>query len=139
MKKKLSRMLTVGAAAVGAVALATGPAFAGSVGANVYGAQGSGTFRYDGHYIAPQIYLTVADTNKDGHSVGIRVQSLTPDRKVTSYSWHKVYTGASTEQTWPTSLQDNRGIWALRVQVCVFEGDRTLGCDESSWDGNPNY
>ncbi|MEU2717536.1 hypothetical protein [Streptomyces sp. NPDC007205] len=60
------------------------------------------------------------------HSAGIRVQSLTPDRKLTSYSWHKVCTGAATEKTWPASLQDNRGIWAL-------------GCDESSWDGDRNH
>jgi hypothetical protein len=139
LKKKLSRILTVGAAALGAVAFAAGPAAAGDVGASLTGAIGSATFTYDGHYIAPQIYLTLADTRADGHHAQLRVQSVDPNKTVHSYAWHYVYTGADTEQTWPTSLQDNRGIVALRIQVCVAEGSTILGCDESSWDGNPNY
>ncbi|MET7288599.1 hypothetical protein [Streptomyces sp. NPDC005573] len=139
MKSRIFRTLAVGAAALGAVAFAAGPASAGDVGASLPGAWGSATFQYDGKYIADHIYLTLADTAPDGHHVQIRVQSETTSRVVTSYAWRSVTTGADTEQTWVTSLQDNRGIWAMRIQVCVYEGSTQLGCDESSWDGNPAY
>ncbi|WP_328360873.1 hypothetical protein OG828_24775 [Streptomyces sp. NBC_00457] len=139
MKKKLSRTLTVGAAALGALAFTASPASAGTVGASNAGASGSGEFHYTSKTRAEHIYLELIDRAADGHHVRIRVQSLTPNREVTSYAWRSVTTGAGTAGTWLTSLTDTRGIWALRIQACVFEGNTALGCDESSWDGNIYY
>ncbi|MFC5219193.1 hypothetical protein [Streptomyces coerulescens] len=139
MKNKLSRTLAVGAAVLGALAFTASPASAGTVGASNAGVSGSGDFHYASKTYADNIYLEVLDRAADGHHVRIRVQSLTPNREVTSYSWRSVTTGAGTVGTWLTSLKDTRGIWALRVQACVFEGDTALGCDESAWDGNIYY
>ncbi|MBE8471412.1 hypothetical protein [Streptomyces justiciae] len=139
MKKQLGRALAVGAAALGALAFSVSPAAAGDVGESISGAKGSGSFYYNSKTVAGDIYLTLTDTAPDGHHVRIRVQSLTPDRVVTSYAWRKVTDGYGTSQTWVTSLTDTRGIWALRIQVCVYEGETQLGCDESDWDGNTYY
>ncbi|MEU5321246.1 hypothetical protein AB0G67_31500 [Streptomyces sp. NPDC021056] len=139
MKKNLSRILAVGAAALGAFAFSVSPAAAGGVGASISGAQGTGDFYYASKTVANKIYLTVTDTAPDGHHVRIRVQSLTPERVVTSYAWRSVTAGYEHSDTWVTSLTDTRGIWALRIQVCVYEKDDQLGCDESSWDGNTYY
>ncbi|MCT7352740.1 hypothetical protein N4P33_11235 [Streptomyces sp. 15-116A] len=139
MKKNLGRMLAVGAAALSAIAFSASPAAAGGVSERIPGAYGSGDFYYSSKTKANQIYLKLVDEDADGHHVRIRVQSLTPDRVTTSYAWRSVTTGAGTVGEWVTSLTDTRGIWALRVQVCVFEGSTALGCDESDWDGNTYY
>ncbi|MFC5953898.1 hypothetical protein ACFP51_05125 [Streptomyces pratens] len=115
------------------------PAAAGGVSETVYGAYGSGDFYYASKTNSNKIYLKLADSNADGHHVRIRVQSLTPNRVVTSYAWRSVTTGAGTANEWVTSLTDSNGIWALRVQVCVFEKDTAVRCGESAWDGNTYY
>ncbi|MFF9095393.1 hypothetical protein ACF1AX_19950 [Streptomyces sp. NPDC014802] len=139
MTKNLSRALAIGAAALGALAFAVSPASAGEVSRSMNGAYGSGDFYYSSKTNANRIYLKLQDRAADGHSVRIRVQSLTPNRVLTSYAWRSVTTGAGTTGEWVTSLQDTRGIWALRVQVCVFEDGTALGCAESAWDGNTYY
>lgn len=139
MKKKLGRILAVGTAALGAFALSVSPAAAGGVGESISGAQGTADFYYASKTVASDIYLTVTDTAPDGHHVRIRVQSLTPERVVTSYAWRSVTAGYQHSETWVTSLKDTRGIWALRIQVCVYEKDDQLGCGESDWDGNTYY
>ncbi|AWT43075.1 MULTISPECIES: hypothetical protein [Streptomyces] len=139
MKKKLARVLAVGAAAVGVLAFSAGPASAGGVSEQISGAYGSADFYYSSKTTANRIYLKLLDRAPDGHHVRLRVQSVTPDRVVTSYAWRKVTTGAGTTGEWVTDLQDTRGIRALRIQVCVFEGDSALGCDESKWDDNTYY
>ncbi|MEU2980659.1 hypothetical protein ABZ678_27825 [Streptomyces hirsutus] len=112
---------------------------AGGVSETITGAYGSGNFYYASKTNSNEIYLRLVDTRADGHHVRIRVQSLTPNRVVTNYAWRSVTTGADTAGEWVTSLTDSRGIWALRVQVCVFEKDTALGCGESAWDGNTYY
>ncbi|MEU8850043.1 hypothetical protein AB0C70_28340 [Streptomyces sp. NPDC048564] len=139
MKTKPSRIFAVGAAALGALAFAASPASAGTVGADNGGASGKGDFHYASKTHADNIYLELHDRKADGHHVRIRAQSLTPDRVVTNYAWRSVTAGAGTAGTWVTSLKDNRGIWAMRIQVCVFEGDSALGCEVSAWDGNTYY
>lgn len=139
MKKNLSRVLAVGAATLGALAFSASPALAGGVSKTIPGAYGEADFYYASKTRASDIYMTLLDREPDGHHVRMRVQSLTPNRVVTSYAWRSVTTGAGTSDTWVTSLTDTRGIWALRIQVCVFEKDTALGCDESDWDGNTYY
>ncbi|MES5819286.1 hypothetical protein [Streptomyces sp. RG80] len=139
MKKQLSRALALGAATLGALAFSVSPASAGDVAESIPGAQGWGSFYYSSKTVANNIHLQLLDSDADGHHARIRVQSLTPERVVTSYAWRSVTTGAGHSDEWVTSLQDTRGIWALRIQVCVYEKDTQLGCDESDWDGNTYY
>lgn len=139
MKKNFSRALGVGAAVLGALAFTASPASAGTVGASNAGVSGTGDFHYASKTHADNIYLELTDREADGHHVRLRVQSLTPNREVTNYAWRSVTSGAGTSGTWLTSLKDTRGIWALRIQACVFEGDTALGCEVSSWDGNIYY
>jgi hypothetical protein len=129
----------VGAAAVAAVAFAASPAFAGDVYAQATGSQGWGDFRYNSKTSAYSIQLEVQDIAADGHHVRVRAQSLDPLRNVTSYAWRYNYGGYGTKLGWSTSLTDSGGIWAMRIQVCTYEGDTPLSCDTSSWDGNPYY
>jgi hypothetical protein len=139
LKKKLSRIATVGAAVLGALAFSAAPASAGVVKADMGAAYGVGDFRYAHKTYADFIHLELTDLKADGHHVRIRVQSLTPDRETTSYSWRSVTTGYGSQGVWETELRDSRGIWAMRIQVCVFEGNTALGCEESRWDGNTHY
>lgn len=139
MKKELNRVLAVGAAALCALAFSASPAAAGGVSETIAGAYGSGDFYYRSKTVVDPIYLKALDREADGHHVRVRAQSLTPERVVTSYAWRSVTTGAGTTGEWVTSLQDTRGVWAMRIQVCVFEGDTALGCDVSDWDGNTYY
>jgi len=129
----------VGAAAVAALVLSTGTASAGSVYDRATGSEGWGDFSYASKTYAHSIHLRVRDTAADGHHVRIRVQSLDPTRNVTSYAWRSVTTGHNTEGIWSTSLTDSSGIWALRIQVCTFEGDTAQSCATSGWDGNNYY
>ncbi|GAA3235572.1 hypothetical protein MTQ10_19315 [Streptomyces sp. XM83C] len=139
MNKKLARLLAVGAATLGAIAFSASPAAAGGVSRTISGAYGAADFYYSSKTYADRIYLTLQDRAPDGHHVRLRVQSQTRDRVLTSYAWRKVTTGYETVGQWVTELKDTRGIWSLRIQVCVFEGDKALGCDVSKWDGNPYY
>ncbi|QOV37045.1 hypothetical protein IM697_00790 [Streptomyces ferrugineus] len=139
MKTKFRRALAVGAAALGVLAFSASPASAGDVSRTYGGVYGAASFHYASKTYADHIYLELLDREPDGHHVRLRVQSLTPNRVLTSYAWRKVTTGAGTTGQWVTELTDSRGIWALRIQVCVFEGERALGCDESAWDGNIYY
>ncbi|GAB2607732.1 hypothetical protein GCM10027168_45740 [Streptomyces capparidis] len=136
---KLRRVLTMGAAAAAALVLSTGTASAGDVYDSTTGSAGWGDFSYASKTHAYSIHLRLRDTAADGHHVRIRVQSLDPTRNVTSYTWRSVTTGYNTEGIWSTSLTDTSGIWALRIQVCTFEGDTALSCATSSWDGNNYY
>ncbi|MFF3613499.1 hypothetical protein [Streptomyces sp. NPDC002580] len=136
---KLRHGLTVGAAAVSALVLTASPAFAGSVYGKATGAQGWGDFSYNSKTSAYNITLSVQDITSDGHHVRIRAQSQDPLRNITSYAWRANYNGYGSTLTWGTSLTDSSGIWAMRVQVCTYEGDTPLSCDTSEWDGNQYY
>jgi hypothetical protein len=129
----------VAAAAAAALAFAASPASAGDVYAQATGSQGTGDFSYNSKTSAWRIILAVEDTKSDGHHVRIRAQAMDPLRNVSSYAWRTNHGGYGTELNWSTSLTDSSGIWAMRVQVCTYEGDTPLSCDTSPWDGNPYY
>ncbi|CAL9470252.1 hypothetical protein [Streptomyces sp. enrichment culture] len=136
---KLRRALTVGAAAVAALAFAASPASASDVYAEATGARGWGDFSFKSRTSAYDIQLAVQDTKADGHHVRIRAQSMDPLRNVTSYAWRYNYEGYGATLNWTTSLDDSDGIWAMRIQVCTYEGDTPMSCDTSSWESNPYY
>jgi len=129
----------VGAAAAATVALAASPAFAGNVYGKAVGSQGWGHFYYNSRTSAYSITLAVQDTVSDGHHVRVRAQAEDPLRNISSYAWRENHSGYGNTISWETSLTDSNGIWAMRIQVCTFEGDTPLSCDTSPWDGNPYY
>jgi len=129
----------VGAAAAATVALAASPAFAGNVYGKAVGSQGWGHFYYNSRTSAYSITLAVQDTVSDGHHVRVRAQAEDPLRNISSYAWRENHSGYGSTISWETSLTDSNGIWAMRIQVCTFEGDTPLSCDTSPWDGNPYY
>ncbi len=129
----------MGAAAAATLALAASPAFAGDVYARATGSQGWGEFYYNSRTSAYSITLAVQDTAADGHHVRVRAQAEDPLRNISTYPWRSVTGGYGVKGSWATSLTDSRGIWAMRIQVCTFEGDTPLSCDTSPWDGNPYY
>ncbi len=135
----LRRGLTVGAAAAATLAFAASPALAGDVYGEASGSRGWGEFYYKSRTNAYSIILAVQDTAADGHHVRVRAQSEDPLRNVTSYAWRYNYGGYGVTANWSTSLTDSNGIWAMRIQVCTFEGDTPISCDTSPWDGNPYY
>jgi hypothetical protein len=116
----------VGAAAAATVALAASPAFAGNVYGKAVGSQGWGHFYYNSRTSAYSITL-------------VRAQAEDPLRNISSYAWRENHSGYGNTISWETSLTDSNGIWAMRIQVCTFEGDTPLSCDTSPWDGNPYY
>ncbi|MER7171897.1 hypothetical protein [Streptomyces mesophilus] len=129
----------MGAVALGAIAFTASPAAAGTVVADPAGGSGTLDTRFRSATTAHPLYITAHDSAADGHHVRVRVQSRTPGGTLTSHPFRKLTSGAGTSQTWTTSLSDDRGILALRIQACIYEKDRRLGCDESSWDYNPAY
>ncbi|MCH5673909.1 hypothetical protein [Streptomyces gilvus] len=129
----------MGTAAVAALAFAASPAFAGDVYAKADGSQGWGEFSYKSRTEAYSVVLAVQDIKADGHHVRVRAQSEDPLRNITSYPWRYDYQGYGSKLNWTTSLTDSNGIWAMRIQVCTYEGDTPISCDTSPWDGNQYY
>jgi hypothetical protein len=102
------------------------------------GVCGSATFSYVNYHYVSSISMNVADTRCDSNDVYIRFVVYYPGGHWYS-TQRRDSNGCGTSVTWNgLALNDDRGIWALRVQVCVDDyGSDT--CYLSGYSYNPYF
>ncbi|MER5891997.1 hypothetical protein [Streptomyces sp. NPDC001876] len=116
--------VAVALAAVG-VPLAASPAAAAVTGTScsAKGAFGQGTWTWNGKNSIRGLNLTVTDTAADGHRVAIRLVTAGSDLDAHHWSWHHLYAGKGSSDTWSTTAEDSRGLKRVSIEAAVFEGN----------------
>ncbi|MDO0914976.1 hypothetical protein QQM39_30385 [Streptomyces sp. DT2A-34] len=136
-------MVAAATAAALAVSLSSAPASAATTsGCNAYlipdfRAYGYADVTWGGKNTISALALYVKDIDADGHSVGIRLHTVTRDNNDHYWSWHRNYGGNGSGITYGTSATDSNGIIAARAQVGVFEGSSLLASCYTSAVTNP--
>jgi hypothetical protein len=74
----------------------------------------------------------VKDTAADGDHAQARVQVLVGDNRVESFSWHYAY-GYGTVNSFPTYVNDDEAVKAIRIEACRKGDDLPDICDYSPW------
>ncbi|MGJ5751413.1 hypothetical protein [Streptomyces puniciscabiei] len=70
--------------------------------------------------------LYVKDTAADGHDVAVRLVTRRSNGTDHYWSWHHLYAGQGTDQTWNTTASDSGGIRLVWREVAVMEGGSVL-------------
>lgn len=91
------------------------------------GATGGGLESVKNSTTLTDVGLTVWDTSADGHHVGVRLVTRRSNGTNHYWSWHELYAGSGTHDSWKTSATDSGGIEKVWEEVAVFEGDSKLG------------
>ncbi|WP_201051683.1 hypothetical protein [Streptomyces sp. MBT53] len=79
----------------------------------------------------------MADTRADGHHVAIRLVTRKSDGSDHYWTWHHLYAGEGTSQTWDTTASDSAGIHTVWRQVGLFEGDSLITSCVTAGESNP--
>ncbi len=137
MKRHLA--VTLGLTAVGVLIAATpaqantdaweecsAPYLAGTSGV-VIGAVGGGNENITSSTHLDDVQLYVKDTRADGHHVAIRLVTRRFNGTDHYWSWHHLYAGAGTSDSWLTSATDSGGIKLVWREIAVMEGDSIVG------------
>lgn len=132
---KRRHLITVSGLAAASLLIMTTPAEAGPYRTckAIYGAiptiggNGGGSEHAASKTYLDAVHLTVSDTNADGHHVAVRLVTRRNDGTDHFWSWHALYSGAGTGDSWDTTATDSAGIRLIYEEVGVFEGDSRLG------------
>jgi hypothetical protein len=73
------------------------------------------------------VNLSVKDTRADSHHVAIRLVTRRSNGTDHYWSWHSVYSGSGTHDSWLTTATDSGGIKLVWREIAVFEGDSKVG------------
>jgi hypothetical protein len=85
------------------------------------------------------VALILADTDKDGAWVRIRLDITTGAGNRYTYGWHELRDGNGSNKTWTTTATHNDGIVSARVQVEDVKGSSPLATCYSSKAYNSYY
>lgn len=89
-------------------------------------AKGGGDQTYTSRNSLKDVYLWVKDTAADGHHVAVRLVTRRADGSTHVWSWHHMYSGQDTEDSWYTTASDPGGIRRVWHEVATFEGDTEI-------------
>jgi hypothetical protein len=77
--------------------------------------------------------LYVRDYKADGYHVAVRLQTENKYGQWKTWSWHELYGGYGSEQTWNTYAYDSAWIVRARVQGAVKNGPTVVDACWSDW------
>ncbi|MGW2488831.1 hypothetical protein ACWCV9_16695 [Streptomyces sp. NPDC001606] len=102
-------------------------------------ATGGGDQTYTGKNSLDDVSLYVKDTAADGLHVAIRLVTRRSDGSDHYWSWHHLYSGGGTSQTWNTKASDTAGIRKVFREVGVFKGTSMLSACATPGEANPQW
>ncbi|MFJ9709894.1 hypothetical protein [Streptomyces sp. NPDC101234] len=102
-------------------------------------ASGGGDQSYTGKNSLADVSLYVKDLRADGHHVAVRLVTRRSDGSNHYWSWHHLYAGEGTDQTWNTTATDSGGIHTVWRQIGIFEGDSLLNSCVTDGESNPQW
>ncbi|MGW3203447.1 hypothetical protein [Streptomyces sp. NPDC001135] len=89
-------------------------------------ATGGGSQTFTGKNSLDDVSLKVEDTAADGRNVAVRLVTRRSNGTDHYWSWHHLYAGQGTSQTWYTTASDPGGIRLVWREVAVFQGSSEL-------------
>lgn len=73
-----------------------------------------------------RLFIGVTDTRADGHHARVRFLSKDVNGKTKRWPWRANTKGDGKSREWRTTAKNDRGIFAVGVQVARFEGGTIL-------------
>ncbi|MFD3933270.1 hypothetical protein [Streptomyces sp. NPDC058614] len=102
-------------------------------------ATGGGNENFTGRNSLSNVNLYVKDTHADGHHVAVRLVTRQSDGSNHYWSWHHLYAGSGTDESWLTTASDSGGIRLVWREIALFEGSSRLTYCATASASNPSW